>query len=67
MSFTGASHPDHGTDAEITAAEAEKLRSIRSGTANVLSVYLPILPDRAELPGLPALTGDPRTRSWSPV
>ena len=54
----GVSHHDHGIDAVITADEAKKLRSIRSGVANVLSVYLPIPPDPAELPGLPALAGD---------
>jgi hypothetical protein len=42
----------------ITPAEAEKLRSIRSGVANVLSVYLPVPSDPVELLGLPALTGD---------
>jgi hypothetical protein len=49
----GVSHPDHGIDALITAEEAEKLRSIRSGVANVLSVYLPVPPDPAELPVCP--------------
>jgi hypothetical protein len=58
MSFTGVIDLDHGIDMAITPAEAEKLRSIRSGVANVLSVYLPVPSDPAELPGLPALTGD---------
>jgi hypothetical protein len=58
MSFTGVSDLDHGIDVAITPAEAEKLRSIRSGVANVLSVYLPVPSDPAELPGLPALTCD---------
>ena len=51
------SHLDQGSDALITAEEAEKLRSIRSGAANVLSAYLPVPPDPAELPGLPVLAG----------
>jgi hypothetical protein len=58
MSFTGVSNLDYGIDMAITSAEAEKLRSIRSGVANVLSVYLPVPSDPAELPGLPALTRD---------
>lgn len=54
----GVSNLDQGSDALITAEEAEKLRSIRSGAADVLSVYLPVPPDPAELPGLPASAGD---------
>src|SRR5215469_15169766 len=53
----GVGHPDDGIDEVITAEEAEKLRRIRSGVANVLSVYLPIPPDPAELPGLSAVAG----------
>jgi hypothetical protein len=58
MSFTGVSNLDHDSGAVITAAEAEKLRSIRSGAVNVLSVYLPVPSDPAHLPGLPALAAD---------
>jgi hypothetical protein len=56
MSFTGVSKPDQSV--MITAAEVEKLRSIRSGAANVLSVYLPVPFSPAELRSLPALAGD---------
>lgn len=58
MSLTGVSNIDHDIDAVITAAEAEKLRSIRSAVANVLSVYLPVPLDPAELPSLPGRAAD---------
>lgn len=42
----------------ITAQEIEKLRSIRAPQASVLSLFLPVPLDPAELRGLPALAGD---------
>lgn len=42
----------------ITAAEVEKLRSVRGSVASVLSVYLPVPLDPAAVRGLPALAGE---------
>jgi Bacterial archaeo-eukaryotic release factor family 10 len=42
----------------ITAQDAEKLRSMRAPGNSVLSLYLPVPVDPAELRGLPALAAD---------
>lgn len=63
MSFSRLAEPMDATlpargGTMITAADAEKLRSIQSQTASVLSVYLPVPLDPGALRSLPATADD---------